>query len=537
MLFSFWFRIPPFIAAALASLSLASAAPGPDWWSQRELTNGQPADDFAAANLGQLKYITGKAVVELDAHLPGGAGAELHNVIAAWNAVPAPGVVRDDYTVLNQGQLKNIAQKIYDRLHAAGWHGLPLAAGQSYPWTSSPTDDDAYAVVNVGQLKYIFSFNVVATRAIALHVASPFTTADHTTLRVRVTVPDGVAITSIRLNGQALSLSLLQDGLLVVDASLLMGVNAFTVTVTDAQGHSYSSSVQVTRVSGVSGPSLTFTRPAANAALTAKTVDVYGTWSGDVPLRTVTVNDRQAVFTSDTWSVQAIPLVNGSNTLSVTATDLAGRTAVLTRSITTSYVSDAPSPVTLMASPNEGPAPLTVTFTAQLNVPGTVQRVDYYFHGRGQPTATGTTFAPKTYVFSSPGDYYPTVTVTLTDGTQYSSGGLGTPLADRLHIHVTGGGDGPPAVWAAFGAALAVQDVEAASAYLGTEKAAKWKRFLAIGGAASGKKIYDDLANLEEIVSFENVAQYRAAVNTPFGRVMFPVNFIKEENAWKIDEF
>jgi hypothetical protein len=68
---------------------------------------------------------------------------------------------RDDFAALNQGQLKYIADLFYARLLALGYQGAPLAGGQTRPWTTNVTsDDDDYALVNLGQLKRVFSFSL-----------------------------------------------------------------------------------------------------------------------------------------------------------------------------------------------------------------------------------------------------------------------------------------------------------------------------------------------------------------------------------------
>jgi hypothetical protein len=123
------------------------------------VTNSQATlNDYAAANIGQVKNIATKAVAEMNAKLEGGAGSELNALVASWTQPPATGVVRNDYAAVNQGQLKAIAKKFYDRLAAAGYSGPPLSSGQTYPWTVTTSDDASYAVVNIGQVKRVFSF-------------------------------------------------------------------------------------------------------------------------------------------------------------------------------------------------------------------------------------------------------------------------------------------------------------------------------------------------------------------------------------------
>jgi len=117
-------------------------------------------NDYAAVNLGQVKNIAAKAVDEMNAKLPGGAGTELNEMVAAWRLSTAPaGVVRNDYAAVNQGQLKALAKKFYERLAAANYQGPPTrAAGEPYPWTANTADDRNFAAVNIGQVKYLFSF-------------------------------------------------------------------------------------------------------------------------------------------------------------------------------------------------------------------------------------------------------------------------------------------------------------------------------------------------------------------------------------------
>ena len=91
-----------------------------------------------------------------------GAGSAIPSLLAGGGPDLGRGD-RDDYAVLNQGQLKYVAKLFYDRLADFGYSGPPLSGGALYPWThgSAPeatADDDSYAAVNLGQLKHVFSF-------------------------------------------------------------------------------------------------------------------------------------------------------------------------------------------------------------------------------------------------------------------------------------------------------------------------------------------------------------------------------------------
>lgn len=141
----------------------------PDWWFERDVitrlpahaTNPAPiwpdhyptADDYAAANIGQLKNIASKAAIELDYIIPGGAGASVQIMLSSWS-----GGAEDDYALINIGQLKEVARHFYVRLLQSGYMGAPHYTWIQYPWSQTDSDDDSYAVVNLGQMKYIFGF-------------------------------------------------------------------------------------------------------------------------------------------------------------------------------------------------------------------------------------------------------------------------------------------------------------------------------------------------------------------------------------------
>ncbi len=136
-------------------LPAADDKPSPSWPGDYPV-----ADDYAAANIGQLKHIATQAAAEFAAAVPGGAGTTIEILVNSWNP-QIQNSARDDYAALNQGQLKYVAGLFYDRLAVFGFAGAPLQPGQRYPWTESETDDDAYSLVNLGQLKYVFGFSVV----------------------------------------------------------------------------------------------------------------------------------------------------------------------------------------------------------------------------------------------------------------------------------------------------------------------------------------------------------------------------------------
>ena len=124
--------------------ALVPAADGPDWWVERGMidTNATP-NDYAAVNLGQLKWFATNAYDELEANLSGGAGTNIEALVSGFG-------LGTNHVLVNLGQLKYVASLYYDRL---------IAEGQTnqYPWAGAAQTND-YTVANIGQMKYLFSF-------------------------------------------------------------------------------------------------------------------------------------------------------------------------------------------------------------------------------------------------------------------------------------------------------------------------------------------------------------------------------------------
>lgn len=143
----------------LGSICLAAAcllvpwwlrAAAPDWWETRGVVSASPANDYAAVNQGQVKNLAKAAAAELDAHLPGGAGTAIHQLLASWSA---PSSTRNDFSAINLGQLKNLAKPFYDQFIARRYT-------DRYPWFGSALPANDYALANIGQVKNLFAFDL-----------------------------------------------------------------------------------------------------------------------------------------------------------------------------------------------------------------------------------------------------------------------------------------------------------------------------------------------------------------------------------------
>lgn len=127
----------------------------PSWWLETgAVITNRPPNDFGLANLGQAKWIAWNAAHVLDDNLTNGAGTALLTFVAGLS-------VSNGFSPLNVGQLKNLAKPFYDRLNEDGQlSAMPEGMPGTYPWTETTEDDNDFGAANVGQLKYVFSFDL-----------------------------------------------------------------------------------------------------------------------------------------------------------------------------------------------------------------------------------------------------------------------------------------------------------------------------------------------------------------------------------------
>jgi len=145
------FRFLTAIAVA-ALLPILVWAGDPSWWSERGVTNGGAANDYAAANQGQVKNIATQAIAEFNDKLAsvGGAGVTLNQLAITLSATSAQ---TNDYAPINLGQLKMVAKPFYDRL-------IAISATNQYPWAGKEVSANDYAMANIGQVKNLFAFDL-----------------------------------------------------------------------------------------------------------------------------------------------------------------------------------------------------------------------------------------------------------------------------------------------------------------------------------------------------------------------------------------
>lgn len=218
-------------------------------------------------------------------------------------------------------------------------------------------------------------------------------------------------------------------------AALAQGANTFTLVATHNQNRTAQASTTVYLDS--IAPVISITAPANNSSFNTARINVSGNFT-ETSLKQITVNGVLATITGTSYTALNVPIAVGANTIVATAQDLAGNQG--TASIAVTGVDGGGGigvdPVQLAATPIGGFAPLLVSFTPTANVPGTLQSVFYDFDGDGTNDQTVANLNPITHTYSSPGQFFPVVTIQTSAGKFSSPGGWTSVDPSRLRINV-----------------------------------------------------------------------------------------------------
>ena len=150
-------------------------------------------------------------------------------------------------------------------------------------------------------------------------------------LNISGTVTDNVAVASLTVNGKPVTPNPI-DGSFSYPFTLQTGDNLITTAASDAIGNTTTDTRTITL--DQTAPNLAVSTPADNIKTAVSSILVSGTVD---ETSTVNVTDnagtpQSAAMTGNTFST-AISLVSGLNTVSITATDLAGNVSTVKRTI------------------------------------------------------------------------------------------------------------------------------------------------------------------------------------------------------------
>ncbi len=225
-------------------------------------------------------------------------------------------------------------------------NGIPVTVGSNGAFSyllslhEGRNDISVAATDAAGNLSSEDLFVIKDATAPVLSVTSPENGAvtNQSTLTVSGTVNDSTAVT-VTVNGDSV---LVSNGSFSTSVLLTEGINSITVVATDAAGNSLSVTRSVRL--DTTPPVLTITSPLNGITVYRQSTTVAGSVADSTSTR-VTINGNPVqVGTGGVFNAQVV-LSEGLNTITVVATDTAGNSSTVTRTVT--YSTLPPDPVTV----------------------------------------------------------------------------------------------------------------------------------------------------------------------------------------------
>jgi len=203
------------------------------------------------------------------------------------------------------------------------------------------------------------------------------------TLNIAGTVTDNVGVKSLTINGSSVTVN--SDGTFSYSVTLITGPNTITTIASDTAGNQTTDTRTITL--DQTAPVLSISQPADNSAISTTSLQIIGTVNDAVStVVTVTVNNGQpSAATMNSTNFTATPtLISGLNNIVITATDQAGNSTSIKRSITC----DPTSPALAVTNPSQD----ITTTQGSIIIGGTV--TDAYSSAVINISANGQTYAP-----------------------------------------------------------------------------------------------------------------------------------------------
>ena len=367
---------------------------------------------------------------------------------------------------------------------------------------------------NVTRLQLTYSYSSLT---LTLTEPQPNATIDNNTVTVTGSF-EGSTNPAITVNGVTATLS---GNTFSATVPLSFGSNLITVSGITPEDATATQTVTVSSTY----PSLSIAAPLNGVTLSSDNVLVSGSVQASGSFG-VTVNGVIAIVDANhQFYANSVPLQAGANTLTATVTTQSGKTNTASIAVTSS----ATAPATITVSPEQGIAPLTVSFAAASNTGNTITSWQASPNGAGSFDTTDPNVLFK-YTYTQPGTYQATVTVTDSAGVSTSQTfaiGVQDPVQmDQMFT----------ALWGGMNDALIAGDKAAALIYLNSGAQAKYGPvFDALMPDMAGIVVsYSPLARAS--IS-QNIGEY--AINRSINGVnrIFLIYFLRDrdDGVWRID--
>ncbi len=276
---------------------------------------------------------------------------------------------------------------------------------------------------------------------------------------------------------------------------------------------------------------VSITSPANGSTITGENVTVSGAIINTTGNETgVTVNGIPSTVYGSRFVANNVPLAEGSNAITVTATDTSGTTAASSVTVTSA---PAASYITVTPNIESGISPLTVTF----RIDGTFTIANSQISVAGPGAVEWLSSAVDEYTAKITGDgvYTFTVTVTGPDGSMYQDTATVTVHSraemDRLL----------KAKWEGMKTKLAGQDVEGAVSYF---VSTSQERYRDIFTALSTRlpELVQNMQDIQLINLKNNAAKYRIRKNELYGGQTLTITYyiyfeVDISGVWRIGLF
>ncbi|MBI5408654.1 MAG: fibronectin type III domain-containing protein [Nitrospirae bacterium] len=276
-------------------------------------------------------------------------------------------------------------------------------------------------------------------------------------------------------------------------------------------------------------PPIIITYPLNGAVISRPDVMVIGAIINATGNETgVVVNGTTATVYNNEFVINHVPLTEGSNVITVTATDTSGNAS--TASITVNAAISSPH-VTLRANVESGIAPFTTYFSVSTEVPNSAARYQIDYEGDGTIDYTGANFDDISYTYTTEGIYYPTVTVTDDQNNTYTDT-IAIAVLNSAQLDVLLQGK-----WNGMRTALANQNVEGAVELFDTNSQEAYRQqFTALSPILD--IIANDMGQIQLVTIEDRRAEYEVIVTRNGVAYSFHLLFVKDaDGLWKIGKF
>ena len=308
----------------------------------------------------------------------------------------------------------------------------------------------------------------------------------------------------------------------VTVSGLVPGSHLFEVKARDLAGNEGAAAQRRFTAGDVS---VTITDPAAGTTVPVGLFVVRGIVEAAGAEVGVTVNGASAAVQGTTF-MALVPVVSDTTALTAAATTASGATA--TQTVGIAVAATRGEGATLHVSPQNGAAPLTVSFSLLGATPGTIA-LD--LDGDGVIDFTGTSLAGQRFIYTRPGLYVATATATDPEGRQ-------TTATTLVHAYDVGALDTLlQAKWRGLKDALRAGEVARAVGYIGADSRDDYATAFQII-ATRLPAIDTILTDLALVRVGDGSALYRAT-RTDAGLVRgFDVRFAADaDGVWRIERF